>query len=447
MMGFRIGWGSCDLCGGRLEGERASLRAAEMADLAVRGFAPEWIREPLVAAAPPCPKAPLFSRITWIDTARSRRRWGMCGRCTSSVNEFRRSPPAESSEQSSAASNERDWLRGIIDDVERSGLRPIPLPTIEQPEKADALAQQIATAFAKANNDPSRLAPFAGLSGTLDENYWFAMARLLLGAHPTSVSNLDFLRLRQHAANELGKWDDPRALGFLLPGLDLAPLVLSISGTVRERNDRRALPQVLRTLAALLSLRDRTLRAWVDAGFKSRVPHRALSSAAGRVRSSSLPPVELLAVQFADSSVSWLVHLLSAIGGEWGRRTVEEIYSFSLFEGDILTCASLMARFDAPELAEAVALAFAQQARDSMSFQFCDWLAYLVRHETAAGWWAMDRFCTRTRKWKKHIPEVREAMSKLSKPSDRDLRLLECQYGPLLRKTERLFRMPAGSDW
>jgi hypothetical protein len=401
-----------------------------MAPLARRGFGP-WCRDErdLDRALTPQMTWPLFVRVMWQNNCVARKTdWRLCAACHEAAQAFDRDAPPAAPDPLAA----RDWLREIIEDVERSGPRPAPAPPVDCSEEVVSLAQQLARDLAALPPGGS-VSMLAGGFARHGEKYGLAAANIVL-AGTISDANLHMIRMR--AVELLAQWDDPRAVPFLVAGMENGGLVNWIAQELAKKGDQHALLPALQKLAYLLKLQDRYRVHWI--GPEAQPPYQSGAD----TRLNAVKPFvkslnELMDLHWCGTSIVWLMRMMAQLGEEWGRRTCREIYSFSLFHHDIVYCAEELHSFDDPVDQGAVALAVAYQAF-STGFspkEFPQRLDYLARHSSAAGWWAMDRFVSTAQQWKDQIPVVRKVMNRLSKPSQPELATLESRYGPFLDQT------------
>lgn len=419
---------SCDVCQAPLPENGGFTRpSAEMATRLGQGFGP-WNkdeREVGRAMLPPM-TWPLFVRIMWKDKAvQQKSDWRLCDGCHEAARTFDREAPKETPDALAG----RDWLRGILEDLERSGAQPLTVPPLESSPEVRLLTEKLRA-------DLVALPP--GKGGTLSggfamhgEKYGLAAATILLGGQLQSPEQL--LDLHQ-AAELLAEWDDPRAVPFLVAGLRNPFLTLWIAPLLRKKKDKRALFPALQLLVHLLKLQDHYRPYWSTPG--SRVPYKTftIESAAVQALRPHVPPADFFDVCQSGISIAHLIYLTAELGDEWGRRTLREIYAFSLFREDIICCAERMHSFEDGGDQEAVALAVANQAFDSgiNEQHFHARLEYLAQNSSSAGWWAMERFCRAAKHWSEQIPTVRKSLARVPKPSEHILQRLERSYGPFL---------------
>jgi hypothetical protein len=393
----------CESCESDIvEGEVRTLPRADLSSAAAKGFGP-W------GNSPPSMEWPRFVRaLWWKGAAAVTGDATLCASCDAALASF--APP----------SYEHDWLAGLRETIAAAGLRTPETPQLGGVPEIDALAMQLARDLA--------VVP-AGQGGSLKggfekhgERYGLAAATILLTGEETGQT----LRPRFGAAELLAEWDDPRGTGFLLRALRHPVYISWVAPKLVKRGDPNALPEVAEALTTFLRLDD-AYAADGEPPFKT--PYFNVEPI--KAAHPDLAPLDLLRISQASVAIGHLLGIVTALGErEWRIGAAREVYAHSLFHDDVMHAANDLLQFADPTDAEAIAITVAGQGYGiGIGDSFQRSMELLVRQQSAAGWWAMDRFCRTAQHWQDRAGKVRSHMAKIAKPSEEALRKYERRYG------------------
>ena len=434
---------SCDICGNSVAHAEMSVPTDEQTrSLVARGLVPycllgagdEQFSEPSMTS-------PLFVRTLWRGKAlHDPPAWQICNTCWQNLQ----SVLHESGDTKTIATvprsyYERDWFRDILDEMASRGVSLVDFPDVESSRRPGKLANQIADAsVASAFASSARKDKIRAELEKHGEEYGLAAIMTLVGSY-SGADAFSVFKARQYAADVLMEWHDVRGIDALIACLRVndGMLVQHVAGLLAANKENRALFDALTALATLLKLQDRLLFSLRAETRETHVPHKSVSlilmERQGLKR--KVPEEDALTAAFSTFAICGLIRLLAAIGDELAHRALQEVYKSSLFEDDIIHSAKEIVGFDCPEDAEAVALSIAVQSYSSGfgEADFSERVAFLARHQSPAGRWAMERLLRVQGSWAHETrPIAQEGLSKISEIREHERQQLESRYSLFL---------------